>query len=1693
MADPHPLLRELAATIERTGEYGGKKLKGITPLTGEADFMVAKDELLEKGAQEVIPLTNVVSEPPANRLYKEYVQRRGGKVDPASLPFPPDIDGVAPNRNGNVFGDLSPEERLVEVGHASRHPDVSPEDYARLVESEHLAQRIETRAAGANPLRLPQPSQDGGASDWTAVDWAQRHGLNWRDVMGVVPPLALGATALTAGRGEAASLPEMSPEQRYADYQSTPRQSVDPNIGAVVAQKEADKQAELERGTKLLLEQRDPLYEAAATGMRAVGSALRTGVKGVLNSTPSAALDLAGSSGLVSPETEFDIRTDFSPLAGSVEEQLNGAPRLGGVTSLGAEEARKRVLGEGRTASRNSTVGTVGALTGGFSTTFMDREKVADFGEAAQKEVVPLAVYALPMGSGIGGALASGAVAESVLGGDPVEGALTFGALHGATQAAVGAVKLGAKAVKGVAETVTGIRAEQAAWRRAGKAPALNFGKVVGATPPEEVATLTRQLADAPAWVETAPLPVEAPRLGSPTTPPVAEPPPGRATKAARPQASAHVLDREGDTLVLKTVGITPDGDHHLLSTKPVLVPEDIASREAKDVAILVTPEAKEAAAYEEVTRLAHTPETPGFKKVKLDEPFEHFNPDIMEGGKVVVSYGDGAVGIHHINGQKAQRESLKVRGLVEWKENGEMKRAFFSNQHAGVPGATKLPGTDDMWSETGPLLIAPDPAEKIPGAILKDQIAPKSFRAVENDRALDDILFEAQRARSRARIDAELAADPAAKVTKNADGTPLEMPPFPTPDDEVNGGIPQLPDYFKASQKQKAEVMDAWLKVVQNMVPSHSRGKNEMMQWAQTQYSLANGSFAKVGDTVYQQIWDRYGLSKMDLATRRAFEEDFQRVLSDNMTPQMMREKWPAYAAAEQTFYEDVKAGLHAREREIEELGGKVEGDPVGALQRLLDPESSDAERRTAENALRTYSTLLYNRFSLKKGQWYRQQSKDAAWMAEKKQWILDNIVMKNSTWANSSNPESLAQWMLEDMMGKNDGLRGKGSGVPSWLQSQIGRKDIDPVIAEILGEVRNGPQRLAASIETQTARIANLKMCAEVARSPYFVPKDQWAEGMLASGEWVKVDDDPARFGRLAGGLLTAEAAEALLDAPKVATGAGKWLTRFGMELNRQAKAGQTMLRGPMAYAAQVKGNLKGIFFSGAPLNPFDMVPNMVGMFSDLRAYRTGLATIGAPSKFIGPLTRQQGADKVAVERMQRAVELFGTFGAFGRSELTQIETAIERHVIDGEAKTVLDLPAQLWGGWKSVQSKLGGAFSIPDEVSKYSCWRSLMEKGGIDLETGEVVSLVKAKRFLGPQYGLSMGLTSELKSLVEREAARRVSASFPMLDRTGNVVRHLQATAGLIGNSYFGIRSELLRNDLMFLKRLWEGEPGLRFHVFKVAAFGGALLGANQMLKLRNGITPEMEAEAWGKQPDATHQWNPQVKLLGDPAKEDSPTMRNLKWAMRPGPMALPVRDSKGDIQFINTQQFEDMFSLLQGAPNSNPLARVAGNLLMLPIAGSPVGNVAADWLVDVGVPIARPQSGSQLGYADKSAMAADALLNWGPVPGGTFLENVAKLHDRSQFSRQGPTLMDSSPVLTKGQAVGNFLGVGFIPTDGAGVSRAIQQKQSLDRDVADVGKAAKGIGARPTGLVNRPTVGENVQRAVKKLEKKAGSKK
>lgn len=448
----------------------------------------------------------------------------------------------------------------------------------------------------------------------------------------------------------------------------------------------------------------------------------------------------------------------------------------------------------------------------------------------------------------------------------------------------------------------------------------------------------------------------------------------------------------------------------------------------------------------------------------------------------------------------------------------------------------------------------------------------------------------------------------------------------------------------------------------------------------------------------------------------------------------------------------------------------------------------------------------------------------------------------------------------------------------------------ELSKTMRELLGELDDGFWAIGTTLAHQQAKIAELSMWQLLAQSKNtafdgaytrdadFVAREHEQFGR---GKWVYLDDNYKHIvGNAAGGWVREDWWELMKQTQELQQKQIGAMRKFFV-LQRM---GMTALS-PAAAWTQLFSNTFSMMLSGG----YNLLNNPKALFTIKDAWQDF-------HKFRkSPIT-----DDAGVNLFKRAVELGVTTSHFGADEgkilrnefmNTQVKRATLGHVATPE-----DLAEQ---GYRFAASKglkataaLTAAYQIADPAMKYATWRALLAQGGVTVRDGKVVvDRDAASKFIDKSW--SPGINDfTLIDFVQREAARRVAASFVTFNMLSPAQKAVGSSAGVVGDLFVTSFLEGMRVVGQVPQRLAQGESGFASNLLQwMMVTGGAVAG---MLAMRrtNGITEAMEEDA-------------RARL--------SPSDRDY----HPFATAVPMTDAKGNVIFVDVaSRFLQVLSSLNG---------------------------------------------------------------------------------------------------------------------------------------------------------------------------------
>lgn len=1018
-------------------------------------------------------------------------------------------------------------------------------------------------------------------------------------------------------------------------------------------------------------------------------------------------------------------------------------------------------------------------------------------------------------------------------------------------------------------------------------------------------------------------------------------------TKDVPEDAVALVISKEGDDLVAKALKIE-DGvptvqriQEGTAKASPRALVADatpksgpngtVASPRRQNV--IVTPEARDMLKAEASADGPTVDDWVAGKWLDGDTVFTKENaPDLgplndVHEGKVLVlegGGGDGTARLYDINSPKLQMEVLRQRGLHEVKlPDGSKVLAF------------PIPSPTD--SDNFVTLMRPEADEFLPNALKQDMSMSqeefyRSARSIESDNDLRRILGERQQLIQDAEDTAERVR--ASAVAQQLDvqlggtGDGGKLPPAPP----VDGGAPigpPNPNSLSASDEPKARwwqnILKAGRAIDRKFLPPTARGPLDIADEAVRAFSVDNLERYRA-DTLKSLNQQFPELGQMKPLEQKAVLSSITKYLVGDIDRVALEQKYPQVKAAVWQRIESEKAQIAVDERRLRELG-------------MLGPEDTIAKAMGVKpEDMEDYAVRMYWRHLMSPGEWATMFKKDERVMKSVTDDIYRDVYStKEFKLMSEEQRRTLAETHLDFLLGDPEKMKllredpeGAFKNILSEARGSLkARKDLRSWEKLALGEVDNAFVRIAETRARQKQLILQGEIWQNVANNPRLSTHGD-ARTPEQIREWRQIPTDQARFGKAAGKYVDPEVWESLVTLPKMqrnqSAGLARWIN--ALKYTRTVGNAGSWVTNFMANGqSMLLSNLVNPFAS-----PYSAGKGMLQFGRDLQSH---LAAPGLPGE-------------VGRSRFERAMEL-GIIGsdystAEFRSSASEWRRMLEKEASKGRGIDVMELFPRMLKQGKGAKDWLAQKYGAIDPLWKYSTYVNGLEKGGFDLKTGKIDQKRAIKFLMGSETGFAartmagfgqrinpLALTGPnveayLKDAVEKEVARRIHLSFPMLDRVAPVTAKMTQLAG-ITNPFGKIKYEMLRVYSQLPKRIVE-EPGMAGTAMSLVALAGGSVLAMQQLRQAMGVDKQQVDAAFASAPAGIQRF-------------------------KPGAMALWYRPEDGSTQFADLTQLFEPLTYLSGDPNSKEYTRVLQNLAMSPVDGSLVEPEIAELLANGGL--------------------------------------------------------------------------------------------------------------------------------------------
>lgn len=884
---------------------------------------------------------------------------------------------------------------------------------------------------------------------------------------------------------------------------------------------------------------------------------------------------------------------------------------------------------------------------------------------------------------------------------------------------------------------------------------------------------------------------------------------------------------------------------------------------------------------------------------------------------------GDGTARLYEVNSPKLQREILRQRLLVEATQADGQKVLGYavSSPDLHTVGADGAPVATRSGGIT---LLRPDAEEFIPRAAKQDfQIAANDaeweaaqragkVRFVKRDAELDDLLLQSH----RLRIDAEDAAAAAAAnaeavaqdVALGGTGDGGKIPP--PPPGEPPPPPPPNPHNVSPTDEPKLKWWQAVQgKLARNLLPPTARGPIDLADLAARNASLENlERYRKATfDSMKKSV---PGLAKLTPPEQKTAHESIIRYLTGDISQDKLHELVPTLMKEGHDRLLLEKQQISLDQERIIQLGGLQPGQTIHDVEGMSDAELSQ------------YSTQLYWRWMLPDGDWARMQKKDGA--------LIEGLVrdIKRDAYSQGeyvnytdAQRDALAREHLDILLGDKkamERLRAEHQAQVTKTASANAehslkaRKDLRPWELTALGKMDNSFVTLAETRTRQKQLVAQLEIWSEVAANPEFATRHDALTPAQLSGDqrWMEIPNVPGRYGKAAGMYVHPQVYDSLVAIPLAMKNTHRVIDQFV----NAVKWGQTV-GNPGSWVTNFLANAQGAVLS-----------NMVNPFTSPYSVGKGMLQFGRDMKAFEAAPGLGG--DTARRRFTRALEqgIVGSDYATAefRSAAAEWARLLEKHA-EGNSGRINPLRI-----FPAAARKANSLYGSIDVMWKYAAYASGLEKAGVDLSSN-AVDVKKAATFLRGTGFDKPGVFSDQTALltaVEKEVARRIHYSFPMLDRVAPAVQGLNkhGMPGVLTNPYAKVKFELARNYAQLPARI-ASEPGMKANLLGYTAVLSATAIALKAARDANGVRSEDVDKAFATAPPSVQRY-------------------------KPGATALWMRDDRGRLTFVDVTQLFEPMSYLTGDPNAAPAQRVLLNMATSPVSGSVTDSALGALFADMG---------------------------------------------------------------------------------------------------------------------------------------------
>ncbi len=421
------------------------------------------------------------------------------------------------------------------------------------------------------------------------------------------------------------------------------------------------------------------------------------------------------------------------------------------------------------------------------------------------------------------------------------------------------------------------------------------------------------------------------------------------------------------------------------------------------------------------------------------------------------------------------------------------------------------------------------------------------------------------------------------------------------------------------------------------------------------------------------------------------------------------------------------------------------------------------DLQELAEDGTLQRYQARLYRSYTMKPGEWAKKVEQSyPALIEDARDLLKKSAAAHGEEITDDQISDEIAQMMQTKEAVKSAGGTGRSKAWKRLTQ----RGDIPEVFRKLMGEETSGFQRLATTLGTQRALVANHEAWASIAQNPiYWSPVKNPALGLTE-----KVPGINAMYGKAAGGYTKPEF-QAFTQMAKATQPDA--LSRMYQSLIGWTKSSQVAGGGFTPFVNATMGNVYyGVIAGG--INPM-LRPVKAG-----QRFREAITLMRDYAK--DPSTLSKAGAKI-----DQMVKLGIDIPGMGEIELGSGRSNMAREL----EKALREIPENasihdyfnhyrknVFGAVGNVKDKFAGAYGSIDRVFKIANFLELEEKFFGKL-TGATDMLDPAHGFAPMSHGPELDeIRASLQGAPEmavreaaaRQAARRINMSFPNPQKVG-----------------------------------------------------------------------------------------------------------------------------------------------------------------------------------------------------------------------------------------------------------------------------------------------------------------------------------